>query len=200
MIEALWSQLVATSWLESVAVVLAIAYLVLAIRESIWCWPCALASTAIYVYLFYDVALLSESALNVFYLVMAIYGWWQWRQGTSTQPNRLPISRLAWQWHAGAIVLIALLVAFTGWQMDERFRADFAYLDAATSWTAVWATWLTARKVFENWYYWLVIDIVSIGLYAAKGLALTALLFCIYVVLIFFGIRAWRQSLASQTP
>ncbi|MEM6817266.1 MAG: nicotinamide riboside transporter PnuC [Pseudomonadota bacterium] len=192
------SQLVATSRLEVVAVVLAIAYLTFAIRESIWCWPCALVSTAIYIYLFYDVALLSESALNVFYLLMAIYGWWQWQQGTSAQPNRLPISRLAWQWHAGAIVLIALLVAVTGWQMGERFGADFAYLDAATSWTAVWATWLTARKVLENWYYWLVIDTVSIGLYAVKGLALTALLFCIYVVLIFFGIRTWQQSLASQ--
>ncbi|MEO0364661.1 MAG: nicotinamide riboside transporter PnuC [Pseudomonadota bacterium] len=196
---SLLSQIMATSLLEYIAVALAIAYLLLAIRQSIWCWPCALVSTAIYIYLFYDVALLSESALNVFYLVMAIYGWWQWQQGSESRPGTLLISRLALKWHLAALALVAVLVWVTGTQMRQHTQADFPYLDAATTWSAVWATWLTTRKVLENWYYWLVIDFVSIGLFAHKGLILTAALFALYVVLVVVGLRIWTRSYRAQT-
>ncbi|MEL7311734.1 MAG: nicotinamide riboside transporter PnuC [Pseudomonadota bacterium] len=195
---SLLDQIMATSLLEYVAVALAIAYLILAIRQSIWCWPCALVSTAIYVHLFYDVALLSESALNVFYLVMAVYGWWQWQQGGNDRSPGLPISRLHPKWHVVAVLSIAALVWVTGSQMSQKTEAVFPYLDAATTWSAVWATWLTARKILENWYYWLIIDLVSIGLYATKGLALTAVLFALYVVLVFVGLREWTKRYRMQ--
>lgn len=194
MLDTLISQLANTSIVETLAVAFGIAYLLLAIRESIWCWPCALVSTALYIYLFHDVALLSESALNLFYLVMAIYGWWQWRGGATDNAGPLKVTSMSGRRHLQALVVIAALVAITGAALTRWTDADFAYIDAATSWSAVWATWLTARKILENWYYWFVIDAVSIALYLQKALVLTALLFAVYLVLVVFGIRRWRRS------
>lgn len=181
---------------ESVAVALAIAYLVLAIRQSPWCWPCAFVSTGIYIVLFHEVALFMESALNGFYLAMAVYGFWLWtRGGPQGAPKRVHTKPVAM--HAVALVAIAALVAASGTWLARNTSQALPYVDAFTTWSAVFATWLTAQKAIENWGYWLVIDLVSIGLYLSRGLPLTALLFVLYVGLIPFGYIAWRKDLAE---
>ena len=191
--EALAAQAASMSWLEAAAVVLAVAYLLLAIRQNIACWACAFASTAIYVYLFHDVALFMESALNVFYMAMAVYGWRQWRHG-GPRRDELAVSVWPLRVHLAALVAIAVLVAASGSWLAHRTEAAFPYLDSLTTWSAVWATFLIARKVLENWLYWFVIDVLSIYLYLSRGLPLTALLFCVYVVLVPFGFLAWRAD------
>ena len=178
-------QIAALSWLEALAVVLAVAYLVLAIRQHIACWFCAMGSTAIYIWLFHDVALFMESALNAFYLAMAFYGFHHWRRG-GARGDRAPVTTLPLAWHAAGIAAVLLLVV-VGQALPD--------LDSLTTWGAVWATWLTARKVLENWWYWLVIDVISIYLYVSRGLPLTALLFAAYVVMIPIGFVSWRRSL-----
>ena len=179
---------------EIVAVVLAIAYLVLAIRQSVWCWPCAFVSTGIYIVLFHEVALFMESALNAFYLAMAVYGFWVWtRGGPKGTPRAVHVK--PWVLHAAAAAGIAFLVVVSGNWLARNTTQALPYLDAFTTWSAVFATWLTAQKAIENCFYWLVIDIVSIGLYLERGLPLTALLFVLYVVLIPIGFLAWRRDL-----
>ncbi len=193
MLALLREQLAAMSGLEAVAVVLAIAYLVLAIRQSIWCWPCAFASTAIYIWLFHSVSLFMESALNAFYLLMAVYGFMHWMRGGARQ-SMLPVTTLGMRTHLLAGVVIALLVVLSGSWLSKNTSQALPYVDAFTTWSAVWATWLTARKVLENWWYWLVIDIVSVGLFWSRGLPLTAGLFALYVGMIPFGYLAWRRD------
>lgn len=184
---------------EFVAVALAVAYLVLAIRQSPWCWPCAFVSTGIYIWLFHEVALFMESALNGFYLVMAVYGFWVWtRGGEQGAPKR--VHTKPWWLHAAAVVVIALLIVVTGGWLAANTEQAFPYVDSFTTYTAVFATWLTAQKAIENWAYWFVIDLVSIFLYAERGLPLTALLFILYVVLIPIGYFAWRRDLVSRDP
>jgi nicotinamide mononucleotide transporter len=192
-LEGAWQALQALSTLEAVAVVLAVAYLVLAVRESIWCWPCAFGSTAIYVWLFHDVALISESLLNAFYLVMAIYGYYQWRHG-GQRHHGLTISVRPWQWHLRLILVTGACVPPLGWFMATSFGAALPYLDAFTTCFAVVTTWMVARKILENWIYWFVIDSVSIYLYLQKGLHLTAALFVVYLVLIVIGYRRWLRE------
>lgn len=182
------------SWLEALAVVLAIGYLLLAIRQNIWCWACAAGSTAIYIWLFHSVALLMESALNVFYLLMAAYGWCQWRHG-GRERDELPVTTWPAWTHVTALGSVALLAATSGAWLAEHTDAALPYLDSATTWGAVWATYLTARKVLETWVYWFVIDLVSIYLYAVRGLPLTVLLFVLYVALVPIGYLAWRRDL-----
>jgi len=189
-------QWLAQSWLEIPAALAAVAYLILAARENIWCWLFAFISTALYTYVFYEFSLISESILNVFYLVMAVYGWYSWQHGSGLN-NHKPIVFWSAQKHVMVIVLTALCVPLLG-MLTQKLGADYPFLDAFTSCFAVVATFMLVYKVFENWYYWLVIDTVSIYLYWQKGLYTTVVLFCIYIVLIFFGIRSWRQSYARQ--
>ncbi len=185
------------SWspLEIVAVAAAIAYLVLAIRQNIACWFFALLSTGIYIALFIEARLYMESVLNAFYFGMAVYGWVSWRHGGD---NDLPVSQRSIGFHVVAIVAIMLVALVNGFLLDRYSDAAFPYVDSMTTWAAIWTTYLVAQKVLENWWYWLVIDVVSIFIYWNRGLELTALLFVLYVAMIPFGYLAWRKSLREQ--
>jgi nicotinamide mononucleotide transporter len=183
--------------LEVIAVVAAVAYLLLAIRQNIWCWPCAGISTAIYVYLFYDAKLYMESALNLFYFGMAAYGWAVWYLGRSGD-EELPVSVWKPQVHARAVVAIVAVSMLSGYLLAMSSDAAYPYVDSMTTFGAIWATFLVARKVLENWWYWLVIDAASVVIYWSRDLELTALLFVVYVVMIPFGMIAWRRSWLEQ--
>lgn len=183
--------------LESIAVVAAIAYLLLAIRQNIWCWLFAGISTAIYVYLFFDARLYMESVLNLFYFAMAIYGWSVWYFGRSGD-EELPVSVWGRNVHGIAIATIVTASIVSGYLLARYSDAVYPYVDSMTTWGAIWATFLVARKVLENWWYWLVIDAASIVIYWSRDLQLTALLFVVYVVMIPFGLFAWRRSLREQ--
>lgn len=197
MLDSILSELSATRLAELVAVVLAIAYLILAIRQNILCWLAAFISTGIYVFLYYDVALRMESALNVFYMAVAVYGFWQWRGGSRNVA--LPVTTYAWRSHLVAVVAILVLSALSGSLLHQFTVASFPYLDSMTTWASVWATILVARKELYNWFYWAVIDSVSIFLYVNKGLGLTACLFVFYLFLIPIGYRSWRAKLENVT-
>ena len=196
-LQPLLAQFQAMSHWEYLAVALAIAYLWLAMRQSIWCWPAAFISTLIYTLIFWNVALLSEALLQLYYLGMAVYGFWLWHQRPSQQQ---PLAICSWGWprHLLLIVSCSLASLLLGWLMAHYTHADYPYLDAATSCFAVITTWLVARKVLENWIYWLVIDSVSIYLYLAKGLELTAGLFVLYLVMVVIGYWRWRQQWQQQ--
>lgn len=193
--ERLAAQAASMSAAEALAVALAVGYLVLAVRQNIWCWVCAFFSTALYIWLFHGAALFMESALNVFYLVMAVYGWYEWRYGGARHAG-LPVTVWPLGWHAAALAVIAALSLASGAWLAANTGAAFPYLDSLTTWSAVWATFLVARKVLENWVYWFVIDALSVYLYFSRGLPLTALLFCFYLVLIPIGFLAWRKDYA----
>lgn len=177
--------------------VMAIGYLLLAIRQNIWCWFCAGISTAIYIWLFLDAKLYMESGLNAFYFAMAVYGWYVWTSGRSDGHER-PVVVWRWQIHATAIVVVLLASAASGYMLDTKTDAAFPYVDSLTTWSAIWATFLVARKVLENWWYWLVIDIASVFIYWTRDLELTSLLFVLYVVMIPFGIVSWTKSMREQ--
>ncbi len=179
--------------LEVVAVVMALLYLLLAIRQNIWCWFGAGISTAIYVYLFFDAKLYMQSALNGFYFAMAVYGWVVWRSG-QTDEEQLPVVSWPLMTHVYAILLIVAVGLINGYLLHTQTDSQHAYVDAITAWAAIWATFLVARKVLENWWYWLVIDVASIFIYWSRDLQLTSVLFAVYVLMIPFGLVSWARS------
>ncbi len=181
------------SVIELSATLLAIGYLLFAIRQSIWCWLCAAISTAIYVYLFMQAKLYMESLLNGFYFGMAIYGWRVWKKGSGGLVE-LPVSVRPLSTHIVAMVMIAALSLSTGYLLERYTNAVYPYIDSMTTYSAVWATYLMIRKVLENWWYWLAVDLTSIVIYWSRELPLTSLLFVIYVLLIPFGLAAWTRS------
>ena len=178
-----------SAW-EAAAVALGVAYLLLAMRESLWCWYAAFISTAIFLVLFWEVGLLMESGLQVYYLAMAVYGWWQWQHGSEGE-TELAISSWGGRQHMIALLLVMVLSAASGALLEQFTGAALPYLDSFTTWGSIVTTWMVARKILENWLYWLVIDSVSIYLYLDREMYLTALLFAVYLVIVLFGYRKW---------
>jgi nicotinamide mononucleotide transporter len=183
-----------TSWVEMLAVVLAVAYLVLAIRQSIGCWGAAFVSSCLYVWVFFGARLYMESVLNGFYAAMAIYGFWQWRarsDGASLAVTRWSLARNL----LGAAGVAGL--SLVTWYPLSRFTpAAWPLVDSMVSWASVFATFLVARKIYENWHWWFLIDSASVFLDFTRRLYLTMLLFVLYLVLIVIGMREWRRSLS----
>ena len=183
--------------LETLAVALGVAYLVLAMRENSLCWYCAFFSTALYVWIFGDVSLYMESALNVYYMGMAIYGWFQWQRG-GVNHEGLEIVRWTVKQHGLAISTIVLVALVSGYLLSIGTDARLPYLDSLTTWGSILTTVMVARKVLENWLYWIVINTISIYLYLDRGLEQTALMFMLYLVLAILGYYAWRKKYVDQ--
>jgi len=181
------------SALEAIAVVTAIMYLLLAIRQKIGCWLFALVSAAIYVYLFIDAKLYMQSALNIFYFGMACFGWYSWRSGAGNK-GELPVISWSFPVHLQAIGAVIVVGAINGFLLELYTDAEFSYVDSFTAWAAIWTTYLVARKVLQNWWYWLVIDVTLVFVYWQNALHLTSLLFVVYVLLIPIGLVSWTRS------
>jgi len=173
---------------------LAIAYLLLAIKQSLWCWIAAFFSTLIYSIIFFDVSLLMDSALNVYYLIMAVYGWYIWKYGGKFKKEELEVSSYGLNKNIKIIALLSLVSVVLGFVMANYTSADFAYVDSFTTVFAVFSTYMLAQKILENWIYWIVIDFISIYIYIQKGLNLTAVLFAIYTVLAFVAYKKWKEE------
>ena len=177
---------------ETAAVLLAIAYLLLAIHQNILCWAAGMISALIFMGVFYSALLYMQSALQIFYVGMAIYGWHQWRyagdEGTGVQIHTLTIVR-----HIQVIAGISAAALLLGWIMS-RTDTPFPYAEAFITVAAIVTTLMVARKVLENWLYWFVIDSIAVYLYVARELYLTALLFVFYLVMAVIGFRRWRRD------
>jgi len=184
--------------LEMLGSAFAILYLVLAIKQNIWCWAAGLISTGIFLFVFYEAKLYMETALQVFYIAMSCYGWWQWKHG-GINNTELKIQTWSLQQHLLTISLILVLATVSGYLLNTYTDAAKPFIDSLTTWGAVVTTYMVARKVFENWHYWFVIDSISIYLYITRDLKVVATLFVIYLILVIFGYREWKRSLAQQS-
>jgi nicotinamide mononucleotide transporter len=183
--------------LETLAVALGISYLLLAMRENSLCWYCAFFSTAIYVYIFGDVSLYMESALNVYYMGMAVYGWLQWQKGGANHSG-VEIVRWTAKHHIICVLVILIASVISGYLLSVNTDARLPYLDSFTTWASVLTTVMVARKVLEHWLYWIVINSVSIYLYIDLDLDQTAAMFTLYLVLSVLGYVAWKKNYVLQ--
>jgi nicotinamide mononucleotide transporter len=184
-----------TSGIELTAAALAVAYLLLAIRQRLSCWLAAFVSSCLYVWVLFSARLYMESVLNAFYAAMAIYGFWQWQHGkggAALEVTRWPITR-----HASALLGVIALSVVSSFFLRRFTPAAWPFVDSMVAWSSVFATFLVARKVYENWHWWLLIDSVSLCLYFTRHLYVTTLLFGLYLILIVIGMREWRRSLPS---
>ncbi len=187
---------------EECAVLLGIVYLLLAMRQHLWCWYAAFASTSIYAFLFWDVNLLMESALQIYYLAMALYGWQQWRKKDSIENNTVSLAISTWttKQHGLAIAATLVLSYLSGQLLADNTDAARPFIDSFTTWGAVLTTYMVTKKVLENWIYWFVIDGICIFLYLDRGLHPTAALFLAYEIIVIFGYLKWRAEWREQNP
>jgi len=185
------------NWIEITAVFLAILYLVLAVKQNILCWICGIISSILYFFIMRSAGLYMEAYLQIFYVFMGFYGWSQWQKAPKNNVN-FEVNTWSQSQHFIALSIILILSFLSGTLLGNFTDAALPFLDALVTWGAVAATYMVAKKLLENWIYWLAIDSISILLFISRDLWLTAFLFCIYIVIIIFGYRLWSKTLKEN--
>jgi nicotinamide mononucleotide transporter len=186
-----------TSWLELVAFVLALAMVGFNIRELHWGWPLAIVSSLMYCALFWRSRLYGDASLQIVFVVLAFWGWFQWLRGRRPDGSALQVIRLSPQ---GAMLCIAISAALwlaTGIFLLKFTDSDVPWWDAFPTAVSLVGQYLLGRKYVENWLAWIAVNTVSVGLFAYKGLWLTLLLYALFIVLSVVGWRAWQRKLAA---
>ena len=181
------------NWVEITAVVLAILYLVLAVKQNILCWVCGIISSVLYFFIMLSAGLYMEAYLQIFYVFMGFYGWSQWKTKTSNTSN-FEVNTWNKSQHLFATSMVLILSIISATMLRFFTDAALPFLDALVTWGAVVATYMVAKKLLENWIYWLVIDSISIFLFISRDLFPTAFLFGIYIIIIIYGYRSWSKK------
>ena len=192
---SLWGSPV--SWLEIVAFVLSIAMVLYNIRVDPLGWPLAIVSSLLYFALLWTNGLYGEAWLQIFFVAVAGWGWWQWLRGTQADGSALRPRPLDARGRWLALGAFALAWPLLGWLLHRHTDSQVPWWDAFPTAGSVIAQALLGRQYIENWPAWIVVNIVSVALFAYKALWLTALLYAIFVALSFAGWRAWRRLAAA---
>lgn len=168
----------------------------LTVKQHVWCWPTGIVSVIAFALLFYDIKLYADVALQVFFLVTSLQGWYYWLYGGQNK-TELPISFLTKNQLAALALGLIVSVSVIGYGFDRYTDAHIPFWDATASGLSVAAQILLMRKKFENWYLWIVVDVLSIGIYLYKSVYLTAGLYGLFLGLAIGGLMTWRRSLKT---
>lgn len=185
------------TWLEVLAFVLSIAMVVLNIRVNVLGWPLAIASSVLYVLLFWNSRLYGDASLQIFFAAVAAWGWWQWLRGTDEEGRALRVRSLGANGRVSVLVAIAFAWPATALFLSRFTDTDVPWWDAFPTATSVVGQWLLGRKYVENWPTWIVVDVVGAALFAYKGLWLTTVLYAVFVAMAFVGWRSWLAKAAQ---
>jgi len=182
------------SIIESVAVLFSVLYVILAAKENILCWWAAVISVTLYIYIFFSAQLYPETWLQVFYLFMAFYGYYNWnKKEQSLQIIEWNISK-----HFAVLILGAILTFFMGFYFTTYTNAKMPIVDSFTTVFSIFATYMVIKKILGNWLYWIVIDTVSVYLFYSRDLHLTSLLFMTYTIIAIFGYFNWLKMMQKD--
>jgi nicotinamide mononucleotide transporter len=186
------------AWIiEGIGAALAIAYLLLALKQNRLCWFAWIASSILYLYVMYQAGLYMESLLQVFYLCMGFYGLSQWSKTINDNQNTY-VDLWSTGNHIFAISLVIVLSFLSGTLLSNFSNAALPFIDAFTTWGAIVASYMVAKKILENWIYWFIIDFISVFIFASRGLYFTSALFVTYLVIIYFGYKSWSKIRLNQ--
>jgi nicotinamide mononucleotide transporter len=183
--------------LEGVAAAFGVVSVYLSTRQNIWSWPTAIVNVALYTIVFYNGRLYGQMGLQTIYLVLSIYGWYQWLHG-GAEKTELRVSRasprlLATLAAANLVVWVILAAILRGTD------AALPWLDALLATTSLVAQWMMTRKILQNWILWIAVDIVYVPMFMSQRLYATALLYAAFLVLAGRGFVEWRRSIVAPT-
>jgi nicotinamide mononucleotide transporter len=183
------------TWLEIAAVAIALAMVGCNIREIHWGWPLAIVSSLMYFALFWRTKLYGDASLQVFFVVVAFWGWYQWLRGHRADGTSLHVARLTRRGLVLTVAACALLWPATGLFLKTYTDTDVPWWDAFPTAVSLVGQFLLGRKYIENWAVWIAVNVVSVGLFAYKGLWLTVGLYSVFIALSVVGWRAWQRRL-----
>jgi nicotinamide mononucleotide transporter len=210
------------NYIEIFGAVTGIIYVILEIRQTIWLWPVGILTSAVYIWIFFTSKIYADMSLQVYYLAISILGWYWWAKGSGqkkeeesgrskrsedsttaekgeTEKTELQVTRLKLK--TGVILVIVFVLLYTlmwlvlTWLTDSPVPVRDSFITSLS----IIATWMLARKIYEHWYLWIVVNFVSAVLFLTRGLYPTVILYLVYGVMSFIGLIAWKKSITTGT-
>jgi nicotinamide mononucleotide transporter len=204
-------------YIEVFGAVTGILYVFLEIRQTIWLWPIGIITSAVYICVFFSSKFYADMSLQVYYLVISVLGWYWWLKGTGQraegtgqineevkrregegEKEKLPVTRIKLK-TAVILALVFLLLYGLMWIVLTNFTdSPVPAWDSFITSLSIVATWMLARKIFEHWYLWIIVNFVSSFLFIIKGLYPTVILYVIYGIMSFAGLAAWKKTIRND--
>jgi nicotinamide mononucleotide transporter PnuC len=183
------------NYIELLGAILGMAYIFFSIRQSIFTWPVGLLTSALYVVVFFVSKLYADMGLQVYYVVISIYGWYEWLRGNAaTHTEPIPVSRITLKLSA-ILAAASFLLFLVIWYILKKYTdSPVPMADGLSTALSIVATWMLARKILEHWLVWIFVDAFSIGLFLYKQLYPTVILFVIYTVMAYIGYIEWKRD------
>jgi len=188
------------NYIELLGAILGIAYIFFSIRQSILTWPIGLLTSILYVWVFFVSKLYADMGLQMYYVVVSIYGWYEWLRGNqSNHSEPLKVSRLSVKLGV-ALSIVSLFLFLLIWFILKNYTdSPVPMADGFATALSIVATWMLARKILEHWLVWIFVDAFSVGLFWYKDLLPTVILFVVYTVMAYIGYREWKRESPHQT-
>ena len=185
------------NYFELTAVIFGIVSVYLSTRQNILSWPTGIVNVTMYIVVFWETKLYADMGLQVVYLILSIYGWYEWLYGGANR-TELPVSRTPPRVALALVAIAAAGAVLLGSLLARHTDAALPWLDSSLTATSLVAQWMMTRKLLENWAVWMAVDVVYVGMFIYKTLYLTAGLYAVFFVLAAMGWRSWRRSLEKS--
>ena len=208
------SDWIADNIIEIFGAVTGILYVFLEIRQTIWLWPVGIITSAVYIWVFFTSKLYADMSLQVYYLIISIMGWYWWVNGAGVagrslgegraqgagQKEELQVTRL--KLRTGVVLSAVFIPLFIvmWFVLDRLTDSPVPVMDSLITSLSIIATWMLARKIYEHWFLWIVVNTAATVLFLTRGLYPTVILYFVYGVMSFAGLQAWRKTISSVTP
>ncbi len=186
------------NYIEILGAILSLLYLYLSIRQNILLWPVGFLSALMYAVVFFQSKFYADMGLNVYYLIISVYGWVTWSGAANRENEPLPVIKVGRTRLLVLLLIIISLFFLIGLLLDNFTDSPVPYWDALTTAGSIVATWMLANKIIEHWIIWVIVDLISMGLYLNKGLYPTSVLFAVYTAMAVAGYFQWRRSINTD--
>lgn len=198
-------QWILNNYLEIIGAVSGLIYLYFSVKQNIWLWPVGLITSAFYIIVFYYSQLYADMSLNVYYLIVSIYGWHHWLiRKDNTYHSSIKIGTLSlkgWSTYLLSAIVLTIFLGLILVNIPQKLGfkpSSVPWWDAFLTGSSIIATWMLARKILEQWLWWIIIDAFSIGVFFYKELYFTTILSIVNTIVAVVGYIKWKQDIQNQ--
>lgn len=184
--------------IEIIGAALGLLFLYFEIKQNALLWPLGVLTSLFYIVIFFKAKFYADMGLQVYYVIISIYGWYYWLKGNEKNAQTLvSVSRISAKLSIILVLVTIPIFLLIAYVLINFSDSPIPYWDAFTTALSITATWMLARKILEQWLVWILVNAVSLGLYLYKGLYPTVVLFAFYTILSFVGYWQWKRDVKA---
>jgi nicotinamide mononucleotide transporter len=186
------------NYLENLGIVATLICVWLNTKQNIWGWPWAIIASGVYGFVYFQAKLYSDMELQIVFIIISIYGWWQWIFG-GEQKNNLPVTNTPKKLYLILATILILFACISGYLHSKYTDASLPYFDSSLTAISLIAQWLMARKYIENWLLWIAANIGYMFMYFSKNLNGTSVLYLLLLAMAIKGFIDWRKTVVLKS-